>query len=181
MSARCVGTYRFAVTGFTRSQPQPSARFPWFNHRSRNRSPPIELCGKHGTFCRTRPYTYNSREPTPIPGPRRGPGGSRRRRGRGPAGAGPADGGAGRWRGRPMAGSLAGRAGADGAHENGPRERWRWPKRARRGRPAGSEPVTGRVSPEMRPGPFTLTGPQPPERTPVTLKDASRHLWGCLL
>ena len=52
-SARCVGTYWFAVTGFTRSQPQPSARFPWFNHRSRNRSPPIELCGKHGTFCRT--------------------------------------------------------------------------------------------------------------------------------
>ena len=67
-SARCVGTYWFAVTGFTRSQPQPSARFPWFNHRSRNRSPPIELCGKHGTFCRTRPYTYNSREPTWIPG-----------------------------------------------------------------------------------------------------------------
>jgi len=47
-SARCVGTYWFAVTGFTRSQPQPSARFPWFNHRSRNRSPPIELSGEHG-------------------------------------------------------------------------------------------------------------------------------------
>jgi len=68
VSARCVGTYWFAVTGFARSQPQPSARFPWFNHRSRNRSPPIELCGKHGTFCRTRPYTYNPWQPTWIPG-----------------------------------------------------------------------------------------------------------------
>jgi hypothetical protein len=68
ISARCVGTYWFAVTGFTRSQPQPSARFPWFNHRSRNRSPPIELYGQHGTYCRTRPYTYNRRQPTPIPG-----------------------------------------------------------------------------------------------------------------
>src|SRR5581483_6458097 len=36
------------VTGLTRSQPQPSARFPWFDHRSRNRSPPIELSVEHG-------------------------------------------------------------------------------------------------------------------------------------
>src|SRR6202022_435152 len=28
-----------------------------------------------------------------------------------------------------------------GPEDNGPCERWRWPKRARRGRPAGSEPV----------------------------------------
>jgi hypothetical protein len=74
VSARCVGTYWFTVTGLTRSQPQPSARFPWFNHRSRNRSPPVELYGRHGTCCRIRPYTYNLPEPTQIPravGPRR--------------------------------------------------------------------------------------------------------------
>jgi hypothetical protein len=36
---------------------------------------------------------------------------------------------------------------------DGPRGRWRWPKRARGGRPAGSEPVLEvRASPEMRPG-----------------------------
>jgi hypothetical protein len=33
------------------------------------------------------------------------------------------------------------RAGPGALKRNGPRERWRWPKRARRGRPAGSEPV----------------------------------------
>jgi hypothetical protein len=160
VSARCVGTYRFAVTGFTRSQPQPSARFPWFNHRSRNRSPPIELCGKHGTFCRTRPYTYNSREPTWIPG----------------------------WLGtadavRPEAGPRR-RSGASGA-----RARVKMaPASAGGGRnaPAGADRQgrsrsTGRVSPEMRPEPLTLTGPQPPERTPVTAKDARERRHGCLL
>src|ERR1700722_8774788 len=39
----------------------------------------------------------------------------------------------------------------------------------------------GRVSPEMRPGPFTLTGPQPPKRTPVTHKDVREHRQGCVL
>jgi len=43
VTARCIGSYWFTVTGLTRSQPQPSARFPWFDHQSRNRSPPIEL------------------------------------------------------------------------------------------------------------------------------------------
>ena len=38
----------------------------------------------------------------------------------------------------------------------------------------------GRVSPEMRPGPLTLTGPQPPERTPVTANDAREQRHGCL-
>jgi len=32
-----------AATGFTRSPPQPSARFPWINYRSRSQSPPIEF------------------------------------------------------------------------------------------------------------------------------------------
>src|SRR5579859_6926738 len=40
---------------------------------------------------------------------------------------------------------------------------------------------SGPVSPEMRPGPFTLTGPQPPERTPVTRKDVREQRHGCLL
>src|ERR1700722_3102850 len=39
----------------------------------------------------------------------------------------------------------------------------------------------GRVSPEMRPGPFTLTGPQPPKRTPVTHKDVREQRQGCVL
>src|ERR1700677_1974510 len=43
ISALYVGTYWFAVTGLTRSQPQPSARFPWLDHQSRNHSSPIEL------------------------------------------------------------------------------------------------------------------------------------------
>jgi hypothetical protein len=45
----------------------------------------------------------------------------------------------------------------------------------------GRSRSTGRVSPEMRPGPFTLTGPQPPERTPVTRKDVNKQRHGCLL
>ena len=39
----------FAVTGLTRAQPQPSARFPWIDYRSRNRSPPIELYRRKAT------------------------------------------------------------------------------------------------------------------------------------
>ena len=45
----------------------------------------------------------------------------------------------------------------------------------------GRSRSSGRVSPEMRPGPLTLTGPQPPERTPVTAKDAHERREGCLL
>src|SRR5579859_3119782 len=45
----------------------------------------------------------------------------------------------------------------------------------------GRSRSSGRVSPEMRPGPLTLTGPQPPERTPVTAKDARERRHGCLL
>jgi hypothetical protein len=33
----------FAAMGLTRSLPQPSARFPWINDRSRNQSPPVQL------------------------------------------------------------------------------------------------------------------------------------------
>ena len=43
----------------------------------------------------------------------------------------------------------------------------------------GRSRSSGRVSPEMRPGPLTLTGPQPPERTPVTAKDACERRHGC--
>ena len=42
-SARCVGTYWFAVTVLTRLCPPSSTRFPWINHRSRSLSPPLEL------------------------------------------------------------------------------------------------------------------------------------------
>ena len=41
-------------------------------------------------------------------------------------------------------------------------------KRARRGRPAGSEPVQWPGLPRDETRTFTLTGPQPPKRTPVT-------------
>src|SRR5579859_1279278 len=44
----------------------------------------------------------------------------------------------------------------------------------------GRSRSSGRVSPEMRPGPLTLTGPQPPERTPVTRKDVREQRHGCL-
>jgi hypothetical protein len=50
-SALCIGTYWLTVTGFTRSRPQPSARFSWINYRSRSLSPPIELYGRrHAVF-----------------------------------------------------------------------------------------------------------------------------------
>ena len=63
---------------------------------------------------------------------------------------------------------------------DGPRRRWRWPKRARGGRPAGSEPVLEvRASPEMRPGSH-VTGPQPPKRASVIYKDAGECPDGCL-
>jgi len=42
---------------------------------------------------------------------------------------------------RPGRGWCRSGAGPRALKRNGPRERWRWPKRARRGRPAGSEPV----------------------------------------
>lgn len=67
-----------------------------------------------------------------------------------------------------------------GEIKKGPRGRWRWPKHAHGGRPAGSEPVFEvRASPEMRPGSHT-TGPQPPKRASVICKDAGEHSNGCL-
>jgi hypothetical protein len=65
-------------------------------------------------------------------------------------------------------------------HECGPCGRWRWPKHARRGRPAGSEPVWWPGLPRDETRTLTLTGSQPPKRTPVTCKDASRCVNGCL-
>src|SRR5689334_14223398 len=52
-------------------------------------------------------------------------------------------------------------------------------KRARRGRPAGSEPVQWPGLPRDETRTFTLTGPQPPKRTPVTPKDADSYPDGC--
>ena len=75
-SARCVGTYCFAVTGLTRSQPQPSARFTWIIHRSRNRSPPIELSAGRRTRCPALPDRTSltpNRQPRFPPSPRQLP------------------------------------------------------------------------------------------------------------
>ena len=162
----------FTAAGFTRSQPQPSARFPWFDHRSRNRSPPIELSGGHDQVAdhtrtvhaqhpsantdsrtgRVRPFAAPTMARCPVHTNSFPFGASWRRRGYhpecpvGPAPAGTTSHRAGRtwW----LSGLCAG-----WEHENGPCRRWRWPRRARRGRPAGSEPVCGRASPEMRPEP----------------------------
>jgi hypothetical protein len=49
-----------------------------------------------------------------------------------------------------------------------------------KGRPAGSEPVQWPGLPRDETRTFTLTGPQPPKRTPVTAKDAGRCIDGCL-
>ncbi len=70
--------------------------------------------------------------------------------------------------------------GGSGRQQSGPCGRWRWPNAPAGADRQGRSRSIGRVSPEMRPGPFTLTGPQPPERTPVTRKDASRRPDGCL-
>ena len=47
------------------------------------------------------------------------------------------------------------------------------------GRPAGSEPVQWPGLPRDETRTFTLTGPQPPKRTPVTPEDADRYPDGC--
>lgn len=43
LSALRIGTCVYANAGLTRSQTQPSTRFPWNDYRSRNRSPPVQL------------------------------------------------------------------------------------------------------------------------------------------
>ncbi len=137
VSAHWVGTYCCAVTGFTRSQPQPSARFPWFDHRSRNRSPPMKLCGRCvGDMPLYTAVQYNARSPAAIP-----------------------------------AGAPRG-AGYGGGTPQGPCGRWQWPKRARRGRPAGSEPVQCPSLPRDETRTFEADWAATPKRNPVTGKDA---------
>jgi hypothetical protein len=137
----------FAVTGFARSYPQPSARFPWIDYQSRNRSPPVELSDavRPGRTAR-RDLRYPIRPSAPnaiTPADRKKPDGLPPRAGHR----------ASTWR------------------RKSPRGRWRWPNdRARGGRPAGSGPVLNdRASPEMRPALLTATGPQPPKRHPSHL------------
>jgi len=62
-----------------------------------------------------------------------------------------------------------------------PASRWRWPKHARRGRPAGSEPVYWPGLPRDEARTLNVDWAATPERTPVTRKDARGQRYGCLL
>ncbi len=131
----------FAVTGFTRSHPQPSARFPWIDYQSRNRSPPLELsnAGRPGRIPRRDlRYPIGASSPTVI-GPAAGewPGcgmQAARRRGR----AGRRNGPQGRHAGggRERAAGAACRGGGGG---NGPQVRHAGAEAAGTGRRCGMQ------------------------------------------
>jgi hypothetical protein len=176
----------FAVTGFTRSYPQPSARFSWIDYRSRNRSPPIELSDAPPAWPELRVVINVTRSAR---------GGQPQTAARGAAGSSatvrsglrrPAGGGGGRLR-RRRPQKEAGRPAADREKPDGlppraghrastlrsrepPRGRRRWPTdSAHGGRPTGSgRPLNDRASPEMRPVLLTRLGRNPPSGTPVT-------------
>ena len=80
---------------------------------------------------------------------------------------------------RRMNGRLGLRAKTRGGKATWPLRTLAVAKHARRGRPAGSEPVQWPGLPRDETRTFTLTGSQPPKRTPVTPKDADRYLDGC--
>ena len=133
----------FAVTGFTRSHPQPSARFPWIDYQSRNRSPPLELsnAGRPGRIPRRDlRYPICASSPTVI-GPAAGSGrgaGCRQRGG----GDGPGAAGTGRrcgMQGRRRRERAAGAACRGGGGGNGPQVRHAGAEAAGTGRRCGMQ------------------------------------------